>query len=88
MMKYVTLLYTKMSLHTSSLEIVSYFVHLYSIGFTSIFDKNTIFPSIPTRFSATVGSLPMNPPGPMEKPVCPSVDPPSHYGFQNMAVMA
>ena len=35
-----------------------------------------MFPTIPTRFSAleSVGFRPTNPPGPMEKPVCPSVE--------------
>lgn len=52
-----------------------------------IFDKTTMFPTIPTRFSAleSVGFRPTNPPGPMEKPVCPSVEtssffPPSKHG--------
>ena len=46
-----------------------------------------MFPTIPTRFSAleSVGFRPTNPPGPMEKPVCPSVEtssffPPSKHG--------
>ena len=50
-----------------------------------IFDKATMFPTIPTRFSAleSVGFRPTNPPGPMEKPVCPLVETSSFFHHRN-----